>query len=178
MRTREVKSCGKRLEAFLEEVTASMGRRERRHWAEQYVRGLLLDGERKSIEPMVERLGSEADVQSLRQFVSQSPWDCLKVQEAMAKNAAQLWPEALAWEIDETSFPKAGHLSVGVGRQYCGTLGKIANCQVAVTLNYTGQNQRGHPGSAALGWRLFLPREWTEDPARREEAHVPKEVRY
>ena len=117
MKTREVEACGRRLESFLEEVTASMGRKDRRYWAEQYVRGLLLDGERKSIEPMVERLGPQADVQSLRQFVSQSPWDCLAVQEAMAKKAAALWPEPLAWEIDEQSFPKAGHLSVGVARQ-------------------------------------------------------------
>ena len=151
MKTREVEACRKRLEAFLEEVTSSMGRRERRYWAEQYVRGLLLDGERKSIEPMAERLGPQADVQSLRQFVSQSPWDCLAVQAAMAKKAARLWPVALAWEIDETSFPKAGHLSIGVARQYCGALGKIANCQVAVTLHYVGQSPSGHTGSAALG---------------------------
>jgi SRSO17 transposase len=158
-----------------------MGRKDRRYWAEQYVRGLLLDGERKSIEPMAERLGPGADVQSLRQFVSQSPWDCLKVQEAMAKKAACLWPAPLAWEIDETSFPKAGHLSVGVARQYCGALGKIANCQVAVTLHYVGQSneaQGGHTGSAALGWRLFLPKDWTEDPERRVQAHVPEAVSY
>jgi len=178
MRTREAEACSRRLEAFLDDLTGSMGRRERRHWAGEYVRGLLLDGERKSILPMAERLGPEADVQSLRQFVSQSPWDCQKVQAAMAKKAARLWPEPLAWEIDETSFPKAGHLSVGVSRQYCGALGKIANCQVAVTLNYTGQSQAGHTGSAALGWRLFLPREWTEDPERRAQAHVPEEVGY
>lgn len=181
MKTREVEACGRRLESFLEEMTASMGRRDRRYWAEQYVRGLLLDGERKSIEPMAERLGREADVQSLRQFVSQSPWDCLLVQAAMAKKAAELWPEPLAWEIDETSFPKAGHLSVGVARQYCGALGKIANCQVAVTLHYVGQSnevQEGHTGSAALGWRLFLPKDWSEDPARRAQAHVPEAVRY
>ena len=179
MKTREVEACGRRLESFLEEVTASMGRKDRRYWAGQYVRGLLLDGERKSIEPMVERLGPQADVQSLRQFVSQSPWDCLLVQRAMARKASQLWPEPLAWEIDETSFPKAGHLSVGVARQYCGALGKIANCQVAVTLHHVGQSQpsqghqHGHTGSAALGWRLFLPKDWTEDPARRAQAHVP-----
>lgn len=178
MKTREVEACGRRLESFLEEVTASLGRKDRRYWAEQYVRGLLLDGERKSIEPMVERLGPQADVQSLRQFVSQSPWDCLAVQEAMARKAAELWPEPLAWEIDETSFPKAGHLSVGVARQYCGALGKIANCQVAVTLHYVGQSRPGHTGSAALGWRLFLPKDWSEDPARRAQAHVPEEVSY
>lgn len=178
MKTREVEACGRRLEAFLEEVTASMGRRDRRYWAEQYVRGLLLDGERKSIEPIAQRLGPEADVQSLRQFVSQSPWDCLLVQEALARKAARLWPEPLAWEIDETSFPKAGHLSVGVARQYCGALGKIANCQVAVTLHYVGENQECHTGSAALGWRLFLPKEWTENPERRAEAHVPEGVSY
>jgi SRSO17 transposase len=178
MKTCEVEVCGSRLESFLEEVTASMGRKDRRYWAEQYVRGLLLDGERKSIEPMVERLGPGADVQSLRQFVSQSPWDCLQVQAAMAKKASQLWPVPLAWEIDETSFPKAGHLSVGVARQYCGALGKVANCQVAVTLHYVGENLEGHTGSAALGWRLFLPRDWSEDPARRAQAHVPEEVCY
>ena len=82
----------------------------------------------------------------------------------MSREAAQRWPRAEAWILDETSFPKAGRHSVGVARQYCGALGKIANCQVAVSLHYAAQDASGQAGTAALGWRLLLPREWVDDP--------------
>jgi DDE superfamily endonuclease len=121
---------------FLEDLLEPMGRRERRHWARIYVQGLLLDGERKSIEPMASRIEG-ADVQALRQFVGQSPWAVEEVQRRLAHKVVDLLSEAEVWIIDETSFPKAGRHSVGVARQYCGTLGKIANCQVAVSLHWS-----------------------------------------
>ena len=178
MKTRDLAAFDSRLEEFLDDLTASLGRRDRQNWAGAYVQGLLLDGERKSIEPLAGRIGLEDDVQNLRQFVSQSPWSADLVQAAMAGKAARLWPVPQAWIIDETSFPKAGKHSVGVARQYCGALGKIANCQVAVTLHYAGQSAGGVPGSAALGWRLLLPQSWAEDPERRAKAHVPEDVRH
>lgn len=175
MKTREVAALDHRLETFLEAMTPSLGRKERRGWARSYVTGLLLDGERKSIEPMAARLGeSGGNTQALQQFVSQSPWSCEALQAEMARRAARLWPKAEAWIIDETSFPKAGEHSVGVARQYCGALGKIANCQVAVSLHYAGHpTGQGPRGNAALGWRLLLPRQWCEDAARRGKAGVP-----
>ncbi|HEY0791504.1 MAG TPA: transposase, partial [Chthoniobacterales bacterium] len=131
MQARELRRLEKRLEGFLSQLTATMGRSERRHWAGVYVRGLLLDGERKSVEPMASRLG-ESD-QALQQFVNQSPWAADTLLEALAKATASAPPTY--WVIDETSFPKAGHHSAGVQRQYCGALGKKANCQVAVSLH-------------------------------------------
>ena len=180
MQAHEVAALGERLDVFVEAMTPALGRSERRRWARAYVAGLLLDGERKSIEPMAERLGGCANAQALQQFIAASPWACASVQGEMVRHAAGLWPVAQAWIIDETSFPKAGTHSVGVAHQYCGALGKIANCQVAVSLHYAGRTAGagGHPGSAALGWRLLLPREWVDDPARRQKAGVPAGLSY
>ena len=161
-----------RLEMFLEDLIEPMGRRERRHWAEVYVQGLLLDGERKSVQPMAARLAG-ADEQALNQFLNQSPWAVTEVQRCLAQRLSDDGHEPVCWMVDETSFPKAGAHSVGAARQYCGTLGKIANCQVAVSLHWR-QDQMSYP----LSWRLFLPEDWCKDLARRAEAHIPREVVY
>ena len=155
------------MQKFLEDLTEPMGRSERRHWARVYVQGLLLDGERKSIEPMASRLEG-ADVQALRQFVSQSPWAVEEVEGRLAHKVVDLLSEAEVWILDETAFPKAGQHSVGVGRQYCGTLGKIANCQVAVSLHWSSAE-----ASCPLLWRLYLPKQWFEDAERAEEVKLP-----
>ena len=149
-----------------------MGRSERRHWARIYLEGLLLDGERKSIEPMCERLVG-ADVQALRQFVGQSPWAVDEIGRRLALKIVDLLSEAEVWIIDDTSFPKAGKHSVGVARQYCGALGKVANCQVAVTLHWSSG-----AASCPLGWRLYLPKEWFADPERLAKVKIPPEVAY
>ena len=178
MQSEEVAALDARLRAFLEPMLGFLGREDRRHWARTYVAGLLLDGERKSIQPLAARLGLAGDaMQSLQQFVSTSPWSCEFLQAAMTCTAATLWPRPHAWIIDETSFPKAGTHSVGVGHQYCGALGKISNCQVAVSLHYAAGTLE-QSASAALGWRLFLPREWIDDPARRGKAGVPEVLTY
>jgi SRSO17 transposase len=158
-----------RLEAFTEEMLASVGRSERRHWGGVYVRGLLLDGERKSVGAMMARL-PEGNEQALQQFVSQSPWPWEPVWEKLAASARQHKGEAF-WIIDDTSFPKKGDYSVGVQRQYCGALGKLANCQVAVSLH-----QAGPTGSQPLAWRLYLPESWTEDQRRRQQVGIPHEI--
>ena len=106
MKTLEVRKLERRLEQFLADLVAPMGRSERRHWACVYVEGLLMDGERKSMEPLATRTG--ADVQALRQFVGQSPWDTTLVQEQLAIKLGELFPSLEAWLIDETSFVKAG----------------------------------------------------------------------
>ena len=178
MQNEALAALDERLQGFLEPMLGFLGREDRRRWARTYVAGLLLDGERKSIQPLAARLGLAGDAtQSLQQFVSTGPWACETLQAAMARTAATLWPRPHAWIIDETSFPKAGSHSVGTGHQYCGALGKIANCQVAVSLHYAADPTR-QAGSATLGWRLFLPREWIDDPARRQKAGIPAELVY
>src|SRR6201981_2973681 len=140
--------CRKRLEQFLVDLLEPVGRSERRHWGAVYVRGLLLDGERKSIEPMAKRL-PDGNEQAMQQLVGQSPWAWQPVWERLARRMVrELEPDAV-WVIDDTGFPKQGEHSVGVERQYSGTLGKVGNCQVAVSLHHVGEQ-----GSTVLGGRL------------------------
>src|SRR6202795_2854782 len=112
MTPRALKALDGRLERFLEDLTEPMGRSERRRWARVYLEGLLLDGERKSIEPMAARVGG-ADVQALRQFVGQSPWEVEEIERRLALKVVDLLSEPEVWIIDETAFPKAGEHSVG-----------------------------------------------------------------
>ncbi len=172
MTPQQLKALDRRLTSFLEDLLAPMGRSERRHWARTYVEGLLLDGERKSIEPMASRL-SGVDVQALRQFVGQSPWTVEEVQRQLALKVVDLISSPEVWILDDTSFPKAGQHSVGVGRQYCGALGKVANCQVAVTLHWSSGE-----ASCPLGWGLFVPQKWFEDPERAAEVKLPPELTF
>ena len=128
-----------RLEAFAAEMFDSMPRKDQRGWGEVYLRGLMMDGKRKSIEPMAARL-EDGDEQCLQQFVNQSPWDPVPVRRALARRMGrELTPEA--WVIDDTGFPKFGKMSVGVARQYSGALGKVGNCQLGVSINAGGQSR-------------------------------------
>jgi SRSO17 transposase len=167
----QLKKCRQRLEAFTAEILAPLGRSERRHWGGVYVRGLLLDGERKSVGAMVPRL-PDGNEQALQQFVSQSPWPWEPVWERLAQQLAQTFATT-AWIVDDTGFPKKGEHSVGVARQYSGTLGKTANCQIAVSLQAASAT-----GSSPLGFRLYLPEEWTDDPERLQKAGVPEGVSF
>ena len=168
----QIRKCHERLERFLVDLLEPVGRSERRHWGAVYVRGLLLNGERKSVEPMASRL-PDGNVQAMQQFIGQSPWDWPPIWERLGRRmTAELEPES-AWAIDDTGFPKQGDHSVGVERQYSGTLGKTGNCQVAVSLHHVGAQ-----GSAALNWRLYLPETWIGDQERRAEAGIPKEVEF
>ncbi len=172
MNAKELARCRARLVQYLVDLLAPLGRSDRRHWGEVYIRGLLLDGERKSIEPLARRL-PEGNVQALQQLVGQSPWPETPVREHLARRLAQELTPGAAWVVDEVGFPKQGKHSVGVARQYCGTLGKVGNCQVAVSLNYTTDD-----GSFPVDWRLYLPEAWTQDPARCRRAGVPPEIRF
>lgn len=170
MTERQIKRCRKRLEQYLVDLLEPLGRSERRHWAAVYLRGLLLNGERKSIEPMAMRL-PEGNVQAMQQFVGQSPWEWTPLWERLAlRMTKELEPDS-AWVVDDTGFPKQGQHSVGVERQYSGTLGKTGNCQVAVSLHHVAEM-----GHTVLGWRLYLPESWAKDPQRRREADIPDEV--
>jgi SRSO17 transposase len=159
-----------RLVEFAGEMFEPLARTDQRRWGEVYLRGLMLDGKRKSIEPMAARL-ADGDEQCLQQFVNQSPWRWEPVRERLARRmSAELSPAA--WVIDDTGFPKFGRMSVGVARQYCGALGKIGCCQIGVSISAATAQ-----ASCPLDWRLFLPAEWDDDP-RRARCRVPQDVHH
>ena len=162
-----------RLEAFAGEVlAAAMNRPVQRVNGGLYLRALLEQGARKSLEPMVERLAGDADYQSMQQFVADSPWDPAVVVRAVAERVA---PEidVEAWVLDDTGFPKDGKDSPGVKRQYSGTLGKTGNCQIGVSVHAVGGR-----GTVPLGWALYLPEDWCADQQRRRKAKIPAEVEF
>jgi SRSO17 transposase len=160
---------------FASEMFDSVPRKDQRRWGEVYLRGLMADGKRKSIEPMAARL-QDGDEQCLQQFVNQSPWDPVPVRRALAQRmSGELASEA--WVIDDTGFPKFGKMSVGVARQYSGALGKVGNCQIGVSVNACSDET-----SCPLDWRLFIPEEWDENSEsnqeRREKAKLPEDVHH
>jgi SRSO17 transposase len=144
-----------------------------------YCMGLLLPGERKSIEAMAARL-DPANVQPMRQclhhLVAKAPWNDEALLEQVRQQvlpAMQKNGPVVAWIVDDTGFPKKGKHSVGVTRQYCGQVGKQENCRVAVSLSVSTWSS-----SLPIAYRLYLPKEWAEDTARRQKAEVPKEIEF
>ena len=162
-----------RLEAFAGEVlAAAMNRPVQVANGGLYLRGLLEQGARKSLEPIVERLGGDADYQSLQQFVADSPWDPVLVVKAVAERVAPAI-DLEAWVLDDTGFPKDGERSPGVKRQYSGTLGKTGQ------LSDRRIGARGRSaGTVPLGWALYLPEDWCADGQRRAKAKIPDEVAF
>jgi len=156
-------------------------RRDQRDKGATYVRGLLLDGRRKSMQPMAERLG--VDEQGLQQFVTSSTWAVEPVRERLARRAIEvIAPDA--WVVDDTGFPKDGTASPGVARQYSGTLGKVGNCQIGVSVAAVTD-----AASCPLNWRLFVPERWDDAEAttpeaaaairaRRTRAGIPDDARH
>ena len=152
-------------------VAAPLGRSERRVAAASYVSGLLMPGQRKSIEPMAARLG--VDPQRLQQFVADSPWDEEQLWRVLRREVIPHFEPIEAWIADETGWLKQGKHSVGVSHQYCGAIGKQANCQVSVELVVSNGFV-----AAPVGGRLYLPQSWAEDPERRAKAGVPPEITF
>jgi SRSO17 transposase len=166
-------AVAERLEAFGVEVLAgAVNRPVQLINGGVYLRGLIEDGARKSLEPMVARLGEDADYESLQNFLAVSTWDPALVVRAVAERVAREI-DVQAWVLDDTGFPKDGECSPGVKRQYSGTLGKIGNCQIGVSVHAVGRE-----GTVPLGWALYLPEEWCEDPERRRVAKIPAEVEF
>jgi SRSO17 transposase len=160
-----------RLCAFMEEVVRLLPHVRQRENALVYVRGLIEQGGRKSLQPTLFRLGeTSACYESVQQFLADSPWDPTLLVRACAERVA---PEigVLAWIVDDTGVKKDGAHSPGVKRQWSGTLGKIDNCQVTVSVHAVGER-----GTLPLGWRLYLPEEWCDDLRRRRKAKIPDEV--
>lgn len=148
------------LEAFTAELFEAFSRADQRRWGQANVRGPLLEGRRKSVEPMAARLGEDGNRQALAHFATSSPWDPAHVRAHLAwKMQAAIRPRALI--VDDTGFLKDGDASACVSRQYTGTAGKVTNCQAGGSLHLATDH-----ASAAIDWRLFLPATW--DPASPE----------
>jgi SRSO17 transposase len=160
-----------RLAEFVDEVTRPFVLRVQRENALLYVRGLVEHGGRKSLQPTLFRLEeTPARYESVQQFLADSPWDPELLVRGCAERVA---PEigVIAWVVDETGVVKDGKHSPGVKRQYSGTLGKIGNCQITVSVHAVGAR-----GTLPLGWRLYLPEEWCDDLPRRRKAKVPEDL--
>lgn len=161
----------KRFDRFLEPFLLAWRTKKRRLWAPLYLRGLLLPGERKSIEPLAERVAPGHE-QELRHFVSESAWDDEAVEAVLWEKADRLLGSDDAFLIiDDTGLPKKGNESVGVAHQYCGALGKQANCQCLVSLTLANETV-----PLPLSLQLYLPKDWAEDEGRRAKVGVPNSV--
>lgn len=160
-----------RLVGFAEEVTRPLSLRRQRENALLYVRGLVEHGGRKSLQPTLFRLEeTPARYESVQQFLADSPWEAeLLIRRCAERVAPQIG--VVAWVVDDTGIVKDGTHSPGVKRQYSGTLGKIGNCQIMVSVHAVGER-----GTLPLGWRLYLPEEWCDDAERRRKAKVPEQV--
>lgn len=147
-----------RLEQFAAEAFADFARVDQREKGTLYMRGLMTDGARKSMQPMAERLG--IDHQRLQQFITSSSWDYVAVRRRLVlRMNTEIKPEAYA--IDDVGFPKDGVGSPGVAAQYCGALGKVGNYQIAVSVQMVTDT-----ASSAANWRLFLPQKWDDAKAK------------
>ena len=171
-------STSQRFERYMEHVAAGLGHTDRHAGLKGYCTGLMLPLSRKSVEPMAARvdpLHASARHQSLHHFVAKAQWSD---QEMLRRVSQWVVPKmdlsgAAFWIIDDTGFPKKGKHSVGVARQYCGVLGKQDNCQVAVSISLASEQ-----ASVPVAYRLYLPKEWAQDPQRRQKAGVPTKVKF
>jgi SRSO17 transposase len=166
-----------RFAAYVDALSAALGHADRVAPLRAYCTGLLLPGERKSVEPMAARVAParvQAAHQSLHHFVAQAEWSdqaLLALVREQVLPALERQGAIRAWIIDDTSFPKKGTHSVGVARQYCGQLGKQENCQVAVSLSVANDH-----ASVPIAYQLYLPEAWAHDPERRVKAGVPDPI--
>src|SRR5471030_2019840 len=168
----ESRFCG-----YVDGLVGAIGHADRAAPLRDYCLGLLMPGERKSVEPMAAVTAPArvaAQHQSLLHFVGNAPWSdervLARVRDLVLPTIERRGPIE-AWIIDDTGFPKKGRHSVGVARQYCGQLGKQDNCQVAVTLSLANR-----AASLPVAYRLYLPHEWADDKARRQAAKVPDDI--
>jgi SRSO17 transposase len=160
-----------RLVGFVEGVAGRLPLRRQRENALVYVRGLVEHGGRKSLQPTLFRLEeTPARYESLQQFLADSPWEPGLLVRACAERVV---PQigVVAWVVDDTGIVKDGRHSPGVKRQYSGTLGKVGNCQITVSVHAVGER-----GTLPLGWQLYLPEEWCDDLPRRRKAKIADEI--
>ena len=168
-----------RFQAYIEHLSGVVGHADRREPLAAYCTGLLLPGERKSVEPMAARIAPGevgAKHQSLHHFVAKAPWDEARLLAAMRDYVLPKMEKQApirAWIVDDTGIPKKGKHSVGVARQYCGEIGKQDNCQVSVTLSVASDH-----ASLPIAFRLYLPEPWANDEERRRKAGIPEDVTF
>jgi len=179
MGLRKSEGSESRFSKYVEGIVSVIGHADRAQPLRDYCVGLVLPCERKSVEPMAAVTAPErvsAQHQSLLHFVNQAAWSddrvLAKVRE-MVVPAIEHHGPIEAWIIDDTGLPKKGHHSVGVSHQYCGQLGKQANCQVAVSLSIAN-----HAASLPVAYQLYLPKDWAEDQVRRHKSGVPEEISF
>src|SRR5919202_671760 len=176
---KRVSAGERRFEDYLDGIVAALGHGGRAETARAYCTGLLLPGERKSIEPMAARLKParvQAAHQSLHHVVAKAEWNDAAVLAAVREHvlpAIERHGPIRYWIVDDTGFPKQGTHSVGVARQYCGQVGKQENCQLAVTLSLANAH-----ASLPIAFRLYLPETWAKDPQRRAKAGIPDEIAF
>jgi SRSO17 transposase len=166
----------KRFAAYVDALASALAHADRTEPFAAYCRGLILPGQRKSIEPIAARLRPEqvsAAHQSLHHLVAKAAWSDDTLLAAVREQVLPALGPITAWIVDDTGFPKKGKHSVGVARQYCGELGKQDNCQVAVSLSVA--NERA---SLPVAYQLYLPEVWAGDPERRAKAGVPGEIAF
>ena len=177
MNKRQLARLSSELEDFAAYLTEGLGRLERRRALGQYIHGLLLEGERKAVSPMAARMAGEGEAEALRQRLQQAvvvaDWSSEVLFERVAHRLVERLPDLEAYVIDDTGFAKQGEHSVGVTRQYSGTLGRVDRCQVATSLHVAGEHVSG-----CIGMRLYLPEVWASDRARRRKAGVPEETTF
>lgn len=175
----DLSTARKRFETYVDRLGEAVGHADRVEPLRAYLTGLLLPGDRKSVEPMAARVDprhASARHQSMHHFVATAPWDDHEVLGVAVDHAiVQMERHAPveAWLVDDTGIPKKGSHSVGVARQYCGVLGKQENCQVVVTVSLVNATM-----SVPAAYRLYLPKDWAGDAKRRKETHVPEEVEF
>jgi SRSO17 transposase len=173
------KTASKRFESYVDGLTVALGHADRDEPFRRYTTGLLLPLERKSVEPIAARVDPgrvSAAHQSLHHFVAKADWSdriLLSTVRGAVLPLIERHGPVEAWIVDDTGFPKKGKHSVGVARQYCGQLGKQDNCQVAVSLSVANE-----AASLPIDYRLYLPKDWASDPARRTKAGVPDEITF
>jgi SRSO17 transposase len=167
----------RRFREYVDRLAQALGHRDRHEPLRAYLTGLCLPGERKSVEPMAARIDPRhvrARHQSMHHLVANAPWDdavMFRIARDLVLTEMDRHGPVAAWIVDDTAFPKKGHHSVGVAHQYCGILGKQANCQVAVTVTLVNEAV-----SVPAAYQLYLPAEWARDRARRQSAKIPKAV--
>jgi SRSO17 transposase len=164
------------ISAFLEPFSPLFRRSQSRHSLERYITGLLTDLDRKNCDTISAALAGTS-TERLQHLLTDADWDSLKLDEVRVRSLSAKSPKGGVLVLDETSFPKQGKASVGVARQYCGALGKRANCQVVVSAEYVADEpESSRPLHWPVSGRLYLPEGWANDLKRREISHVPEEV--
>jgi SRSO17 transposase len=168
----QVADCATHLQTFLQRYGPCFQRAEQRHNAAVVLQGKLSSLQRKTSEPIARQAGLQR--KPVQAFVGWAPWDDEAVMAQLRDDVREHWADAnAAFVLDNSAFAKKGEASCGVARQWCGRLGKVENCQVGVFLAYSCRH--GHVG---IDRRLFLPRDWADDPGRRAACHVPPQVAY